>query len=119
MSYCRWSSDNWQCDLYCYEDCYGGITTYMASNRIVGDIPEVPDILTTEPEVFVKAYKKQLNWLEKAEREPIGLPYDGQRFNDRTYKSFLERLLHLRETGYNFPDYVIERVKEQIKDGGP
>lgn len=34
MSYCRWSSDNWKCDLYCYEDANGYIT-HVADNRIV------------------------------------------------------------------------------------
>ena len=33
MSYCRWSTDNFKCDLYCYEDVNGGFTTHVASNR--------------------------------------------------------------------------------------
>ncbi len=34
MSYCRWSSDNTNCDLYCYEDCSGGFTTHVAGFRL-------------------------------------------------------------------------------------
>ena len=117
MSYCRWSSDNWKCDLYCYEDVNGGITTHVAAYRIVGDVPEVPLSLLKEGKTkeYYDAYKKQMDFLETAKREKIGLPYDGQSFNDPDHKSFLKRLLHLREVGYNFPDYVIEMVKEDIK----
>jgi len=115
MSYCRWSSDNWRCDLYCYEDVNGGITTHVACNRIVGDVPEVPFILDVSADEFMKAHKKQMEFLDTAKREKIGLPYDGETFNDPDYESFLKRLLHLREVGYNFPDWVIEEVKEDIK----
>jgi len=90
----------------------------VAGNRIVGDIPEVPYILDVAPEEFFKAYRKQLDWLETAKREPIGLPYDSESFNDPDYESFLVRLLELREVGYNFPDYVIKEVKEDIKAQG-
>jgi hypothetical protein len=43
MSYCRWSSMNWMCDVYVYEDCGGGWTTHVAGNRRV--IQPIPDIL--------------------------------------------------------------------------
>ena len=111
MSICRWSSDNWQCDLYCYGDVSGGITTHVAGNRIVGEVPEVPYILDVTPEEYFKAHKKQMDWLDKAKRKKIGLPHDSESFNDPDWESFLERLLHLREVGYNFPDYAIEGAR--------
>jgi len=116
MSYCRWSSDNWRCDLYCYGDVSGGITTHVAGNRLVGDIPEAPLSLIMEGKnkEFLKAHKKQMAFLKTAKREPIGLPYDGEPFNDPDYASFLVRLMELREVGYKFPDYVIELVREDI-----
>lgn len=119
MSYCRWSSDNWRCDLYCYGDVSGGITTHVASNRVVGDIPEAPLSLIMEGknDEFLKAHRRQMAFLETAEREPIGLPYDGERFNDPDFASFFVRLIELREAGYNFPDYVLEEVRDDIKRG--
>jgi len=116
MSYCRWSSDNWRCDLYCYEDVSGGITTHVASNRVVGEVPEalLSLLLNGKSEEFLVAHRKQMAFLETAKREIIGLPYDGESFNDPDYQSFLERLVYLREVGYNFPDHVIEEVKEDI-----
>ncbi len=37
MSYCRWSSDDWQCDVYVYEDASGGWTCHVANRRHVFD----------------------------------------------------------------------------------
>ena len=35
MSYCRWSSDDFQCDVYVYESVAGGFVTHVAANRVV------------------------------------------------------------------------------------
>lgn len=119
MSYCRWSSDNWRCDLYCYGDVSGGITTHVASNRVVGDIPEAPLSLIMEGknEEFLEAHKKQMAFLGNAKRKPIGLPFDGETFNDPDCASFFVRLMELREAGYNFPVYVLEEVREEMMVG--
>ena len=101
MSYCRWSSDDFKCDLYCYKDVSGGYKTHVADRRIVGDIPH--------------AQEKQDAFLETAKMRRIKLPYHGQSFNDPDLKSFLKRLLDLRQIGYNFPDDVLNRVKEELK----
>jgi hypothetical protein len=134
MSYCRWSSDNWKCDLYCYEEVSGGFTTHVASNRIVGEVPEASfallqknDDLSVPEQVmrrlrneafkeWTEAQEKQSKFLDTCKHKPIGLPYDGESFNDPDLESFLKRLLHLREVGYKFPDYVLEEVKEEIED---
>ena len=41
MSYCRWSSDRWQSDVYCYSDVIGGYTTHVARSRREGHAPEI------------------------------------------------------------------------------
>lgn len=116
MSYCRWSSDNWKCDLYCYADVAGGYTTRVAGRRHKGDIPKLPPLGSIGNEEWHLIYTKQMEYLDKTEMEDIGLEYDGEYFNDPDLESFLERLLHLREVGYNVPDYVIERVKEEMEE---
>lgn len=87
MSYCRWSSDNFECDLYCYSDVNGGYTTHVAGRRRQGD-----------------------------ELVAIGLPHDGKTFNDATLEEFKERLLSLRAAGYSFPNYVLETVDAEIAE---
>lgn len=107
---------DFKCDLYCYGDVAGGITTHVAAKRVVGDVPPTPNILEVSPEEYVEAYRKQMDFLETAKREPIGLPEDGESFNDPDSKAFLERLLYLKGLGYIFPDGVIDEVKEDIKN---
>lgn len=116
MSYCRWSSLNWTCDLYCYEDVSGGYTTYVANRRIVGKVPEAPLQLLVEGKLkeFEALECAQMKFLEHAEYNNIGLPYDGQSFNDPTLETFLARLLNLKKAGYNVPDYTINEVKKEM-----
>jgi hypothetical protein len=118
MSYCRWSSDDFKCDLYCYEDVSGGFITHVASNRVVGEVPRLEwEDLETNIDQFMASSKAQSAFLETAERRPIGLPCDGQRFNDPDLDSFLARLEALRAMGYHLPDYVLEDVRDEIKKG--
>lgn len=113
MSYCRWSSDDFSCDLYCYEDVSGGWTTHVAGNRVVGNIPHI-DWPMTSSEDFARQYKAQMDFLKTAERKPIGLAYDGQTFNDETLEDFRARIVMLREAGYSCPEYVLKRIDEEI-----
>jgi len=115
MSYCRWSSDNWKCDLYCYEHVDGTWTTHVARNRIVGEVPEEADILEVPAEEWAASHAKAMAYLNSAEHRDIELPYAGKTFKDPTLEAFKERLLMLRAIGYHFPDYVLAEVDEEIK----
>ncbi len=115
MSYCRWSTDDFGCDLYCYEDVHGGWTTCVAGNRPVGDIPKVTASFD-EPAELARQMNVQHKWLETCERAPIGLPHDGEIFNDPTLEQFKARLLSLRALGYRFPDAVLDEVEIEIAE---
>ena len=117
MSYCRWSSNNWDCDLYCYGSAQG-FTTHVASNRIDGDIPKEDWQLLHDgkTEEFMVQHNAQMKFLDTCTRSPIGLPFDGQSFDDPDEEAFLARLMQLREAGYRFPDYVIDSVREEIEE---
>ena len=124
MSYCRWRSDDFACDLYCYEDAAGGWTTHVAGKRILGNIPKVgfPEqgaddatAATQEWVTWADGIRTQHVFLETAEREDIKLRYVGETFNDPTLEAFRARLLELRSLSYRFPDYVLERIDEEIK----
>ena len=41
MSYCRWSSDDFRCDLYIYESA-AGFVIHVAANRVEWDPPTSP-----------------------------------------------------------------------------
>lgn len=113
MSFCRWSSDNFTCDLYCYESDFGFVT-HVAGVKLVETVP--PLVWDKGPEELYQTYRAQAEALKKVTRVPIGLPYDGQSFTDPDLESFLARVEHLRATGYRVPDHVFEEIKEEIKD---
>lgn len=112
MAYCRWSSDNFSCDLYIYES-HDGISINVASRRMVGDVPEID---WSSPENLHDSYRQQMKFMEIAHHEPIGLPYDGQSFYGLSREDAIIFLEVLKEIGYNFPSSVIEDLKQEIKE---
>lgn len=122
MSYCRWSSDNWRCDLYCYEDVNGGWTTHVAGRRRVGEIPpdRFDDFIDKKitAEEYAELHRIHMDAVGACEMVEINFPHAGETFNDATLEEFKERLLWLRSIGYQFPDYVLEVVDREIAEGG-
>jgi hypothetical protein len=122
VSYCRFSSDNFHSDVYVYESCYGGYQTYVAGNRVVGDIPKTPENWWKDPnkdeaiEAYLKAHNEQMEFVRTATRESIDLPHAGESFVDNSLEELLGRLLWLRSLGYNVPESAIEMIKEEIEE---
>lgn len=118
MSYCRWSTDNFQCDLYCYESVHDCWTTHIAENRVIlpKDFPPAPMLSDDNVEEYLAHNRALYKVLGNAERVSIGKAYDGETIDSPDLESFLETLLMLRKEGYNFPDYVIEAVKEELAE---
>lgn len=116
MSFCRFSSDNWRCDVYCYEHVDGGFTTHVAGNRIVGDIPTEPswDLLKDNPDQFMVEHNAVMAFLETCKRDPIGLPHDGAHFNDATLGDMRATLQMLKAEGYNVPAFVFDCIDEEL-----
>ena len=81
MSYCRFSSDNYACDVYVYESCYGGFDVHVASSRYVGDIPKLPEYSPETAKEYFHAMNEQTQIVCNLEMEHIGGKYDGEKFN--------------------------------------
>ena len=120
MSYCRWSSDNFHCDLYCYQSDQGYVT-HVARTRITSYLPKpssskwitkIP-LRLGWPIWWLRLWYWNW-WMEKATRTPIDLPHDGENFLNEDLDGFLRTLLHLRRAGYRFPAHVIEAVLEEL-----
>lgn len=118
MSYCRWSSDNFQCDLYCYEsgDGDGSVwVTHVARSRRDWNPPYdlYSDYIIAHSH-WRLLYKFYHIMMAKAPCIQIGLPYDGETFNDHTLESFLNRVLVLKDAGYRMPDSLMKEIRSEI-----
>lgn len=115
MSYCRWSTDDFQCDLYIYEDVYGGWTIHVAGNRVVytEPLPEPIELTDSNFDDWWARRKIVDEMVSRAEREPIGLPHDGARFNEPTAADAADRVRELRALGYKCPDDVEQALREE------
>lgn len=142
MSYCRWSSMNWQCDVYVYENVSGGWTTHVAGRR--RPIQPIPDISfhravrwlgaewsrDSRKVIYPSRWKAILArilfgfagfWhnrihmasLHLIPMRPIGLSYDGANFNDGDPGECADRIESLRVIGYIVPQYAIDALREE------
>ncbi len=112
MSYCRFSSHDFQCDVYVYQSAEGW-TTHVAGNRLVGDTP-IPHIDFEQgfaTEAFGEQVTAQMTWIKTARRVPIGLPMDGAMFIDATPGACAEKLENLQALGYRVPQIVIDDLR--------
>ncbi len=113
MSYCRFSCDNWMSDIYCYEHVDGFWAIHVAGNRRVRE-PQ-PTVDMTKPD-WIDDYRANMADLETIATEPIGLPHDGEDFDEPTPEACRDRLLMLREAGYRVPEHAIESLEEEMKE---
>lgn len=115
MSFCRWSSDNFNCDIYAYEHVDGYYAIHVAGRRKREACKNEP-----HPNLFAFGFSNKGTPAEKsaaldayrdavdAQMEPIGLPHDGKSFSEPTFEAYKARMLELRALGYKFPDYALE-----------
>lgn len=117
MSYCRFSSDDFQCDVYVYADCGGGYTTHIARVRPVytEPLPPLVDFMKDSHAYFERMYKVG-EMLDRAEKVPIGLPHDGETFNHETAKECAEFLTELKTMGYKVPQDAIDALNEEEEE---
>lgn len=134
MSYCRWSSDRNQCDLYCYEDVHGGWTTHVAGRRREPIPDDVLDPVSPEAaERFDFASAKQWTddqkaawqtaydaWndaLDAAEMHTLKSPHAGQSYSDPTLEAFRDRVVELsKDPELCVPDWLLPSIDEEIAE---
>lgn len=122
MSYCRFSSDDFQSDLYVYANVSGDWTIHVAGNRVewLVDLPEPVDLTPGNGMAWAARHRKVLEWLDeehegtKYQRVPIDLPHDGETFSEKDPGSAAVRVTQLMALGYRCPDHVVPTLlKEQ------
>ena len=120
MAYCRFSSDDYRCDVYCYEG-ESGFVVHVASRKHVSDepFPWTPgNFWNLLPEEMMDILNRQREWLDRARLEPLGLAYDGETFSCDTPGETAETLTMLGEAGYRVPPIVVETLLDEEKERG-
>lgn len=114
MSYCRWSSDGFQCDVYVYESADGYVTNVAGRRRKY----RIPYIDFSSVERIKETLDAQRVALDDPENPlvDIGLSEDNKFFLDESASDCAERLIWLKSLGYNVPQYAIDALREEADD---
>lgn len=121
MSYCRWSSMDFRCDLYIYADVSGGYTCHVAGGRRVFDEREPPaprweDLSEENAREWTEAYNRHLRYVSETPVVDIELEHVGETFNLPTGAEMAELVRRLRALGYVCPDDLEEELESEIDE---
>jgi len=108
MSYCRFSSDGFMCDVYVYADSGGGYTVHVASNRIDKQAPEIAWLAGAE--IFKQTYAAHKKHMDTVTRSPLKSEHAGKTYNLETAEDMAGLLLELRDSGLNVPQDAIDSL---------
>lgn len=115
MSYCRFSCNDYQCDVYAYES-EEGFVVHVAQRKVDFQEP-LPDPVEFEPHFaheWLERHNKVLELVGRSPRVQIDLPHAGQTFVEETPQALLVRLKLLRDIGYRIPDTAFLYVENEI-----
>ena len=135
MAYCRFSSDDWQCDVYVYESVHGAWEIHVADRRrclLPGREfpPDLPDLMwgaATEADrrswaAACLLRHRSVRWAlgmgddvdnDDVSWEELPPPYGGKSFYEPTPKDCADRLEEIRAAGLNVPQYAIDALREE------
>lgn len=112
MSYCRFSTDDYQCDLYVYESDQG-IEICVAGTRYHYQEPLPANIAFKDFDAWLKRHNKVMAMTRDAVKEPIGLPHDGGYFTFPDREDAAEFVEKLGALGYQFPADLPAWLREE------
>ena len=104
MSYCRWSSDSYRCDIYAYES-ESGFEVHVATRR--HKLPDNVQAPTVDDPDWAIKYLEWSEILRASELVPIGLPFDGASYTLDTENEMFTLFAELAHVGYNVPDRLL------------
>ena len=116
MSYCRFSNDDYRCDVYVYDSVYDCYTVHVAANRVIYCEPLPPPVNDNDVAAWVARSMEVTDIVGRSTREKIGLSRDGKSFDFGTPGEAAEFLAELKSEGYIVPDYVIEALTEEQRE---
>lgn len=130
MSYCRWSSDDYQCDVYVWADVAGGYRTEVAGRRHSWLVP-LPPVRTlpigeagspertawanewvTRSSAVSALMDDESNW----EWLDLPTPEGGNSYWHDTPAEAADNLERLRAEGFNVPQSAIDGLRAEMHD---
>lgn len=118
MSYCRWSSNDFDCDLYIYESCDDEWVIHVAGRRPLIDRSTLPPKVHPSEDVegrFAR-HRAVMDLLEADhDWENIALPYVGETLRLETAAECADKVEELIALGYHVPDGVVEALREDAE----
>lgn len=140
MSYCRWSSDHFECDVYVYEGHRW--VTHVAGRRRKNKLPDAIKAMYPrfDSENFVSEYmaaksaenewiKSQphktvmakstdgtavaMYFLADSEFQALPAPHAGRTYEHDSPGECADWLLVLREAGFNVPQHAVDALREE------
>ncbi len=113
MAYCRFSTDDFQCDVYVYEDVDGGYTIHVAKICLVYNDPIPPKVPMSDIDAFIERRTIMDEIYKCADEAPTPLQYAGKSFNYDTATDAAAFLQELKHLGYRVPDSVIKDLIDE------
>lgn len=122
MSYCRWSSDGFRCDVYAYEHVDGYYAVHVASRKRLFPPDFMPDLTKDffarkiSAETYAKNHKEYMDLMDTLPWRDLTYPSAGKTFEEPDLESFLARMKALKAEGARIPDGVIEGIEAELKE---
>lgn len=119
MSYCRFSSEDFASDVYCYEHFAGYFAIHVAGNRLMPGEPLPPRVQWTGDNAAAVREREDavMRILEASPRVAIGLAHDGESLQEPDAGACADRLEYLRGLGYVVPQFAIDTLREEAAEG--
>jgi len=71
-----------------------------------------------DPDGWMARHALAMRIVENSELVPIGLPCDGECYEDKTLKEFRDRIAGLIAMGYRAPSKMLETIDAELKENG-
>ena len=114
MSYCRFSTDDFKSNVYCYKHVNQQYVITVAGLKYDYDTIDLPpDVHTTDFEARYNRNLEVMEILEDEPLEPIGLPHDGEIFYVESLEEMEEKLQELDDMGYYIPQIAYKRINDE------
>lgn len=114
MTICRFSHDQYRCDIYTYQS-EDGYVLHVAGTRLLWDPPldpMSPEALNLPAAQWSTVQSEYLEQLTRAPRAPLEHPEAGTSHTFATIRELKDKILELARTGIRIPAWLPATLDE-------